>query len=156
MKNNNINLPDKIPKFFVNSLKDINKIDGNTKKQYDEILKAIREGKKMFQRIDFTDRLNLVTTGNKLNKIQTMRTISYVPRCGKNITLEEFNLPPERDDTDKEPIDYTFEEENTYEVVSKNCKKYYRYKIYKINYYDIDGKKVPGNRNYCDDKLVRK
>ena len=141
MKNNKINPPDEIPEFFVNSVKNISKIDYNTKKQYNEILKAIRCGKKMFQKIDFKDRLNLVTTGSKLNKIQTMRTILYVPRYGKNISLEEFNLPPERDDIAKDPIDSTFEEENTYEVVSKNCKKYYRYKIYKINYYDIDGEK---------------
>ena len=48
MHNNNINFPDHIEEYFVNSEKDISDIDDDTKDQYDEILDKIKKGYRFF------------------------------------------------------------------------------------------------------------
>ena len=156
MHKNNINFPDHIEEYFVNSEEDISEIDEDTKDQYNEILKKIKSGTLVFRKIDHSDRKNTVITNGKLNKIQILRKITYYPRIGNAISLPEFVLPPEADDINIKPFDHRFVEENTYEVISKKCKKYYRYKIYKIDKYKVDGETIEGNKNYYSDKLVPK
>ena len=156
MHNNNINFPDHIEEYFVNSEKDISDIDDDTKDQYDEILDKIKEGRPVFRKIEHDDRENKVITNGKLNKIQTLRKITYFPRIGGTISLPEFVLPPEKDEINIPPFDSRFVEENTYEVVSKKCKKYYKYKVYKIDRYKVNGGIIEGNKCYYNDKLVPK
>lgn len=156
MYNNNINFPDHIEEYFVNSEEDISDINDDTKKQYKEILDKIKEGTLVFQKIEHYDRENKVITNGKLNKIQTLRKITYFPRIGKPISLPEFVLPPEADEIDIPPFEYRFVEKNTHEVVSKKCKKYYKYKVYKIDKYKVNGEIFEGNECYYKDKLVPK
>jgi len=156
MHNNNINFPDHIEEYFVNSEKDISDIDDDTKDQYDEILDKIKKGRPVFRKIEHYDRENKVITNGKLNKIQTLRKITYFPRIGDTISLPEFVLPPEKDEINIPPFDSRFVEENTYEVVSKKCKKYYKYKVYKIDKYKVNGEIIEGNKCYYNDKLVPK
>ena len=156
MRNNNINLPDHIEEYFVNSKGDISDIEDDTKKQYNEILDKINKGRLVFQKIEHYDRKNKLITNGKLNKIQTLRKITYFPRIGNTISLPEFVLPPETDEINIPPFDYRLVDENTYEVVSKKCKKYYKYKVYKIDKYKVNGEIFEGNKCYYNDKLVPK
>ena len=156
MYNNNINLPGCIEEYFVNSEEDISDIDDVTKDQYNKNLEKIKNGTLVFRKIEHSDKENKVETNGKLKKIQTLRKITYYPRIGNTISLPEFALPPEKDDINIDPFDYRFLEENTYEVTSKKCKKYYIYKVYKIDKYKVNGEIIEGNKCYYNDKLVPK
>ena len=126
MKNNNINIPNYIDEYFVNSQKDVSDIDDDIKDQYNNILEKIKDGKLVFRKIDHADRKTVVETGGCMNKIKTLRKIIYYPRIGSIISLNEF-LFKEEDTTNQKPISYKFVKENTYNVVSKSCKKFYKY-----------------------------
>ena len=147
MKKNNINIPNYIDEYFVNSQQDVSDIDDETKDQYNKILEKIKDGKLVFQKIDHVDRKTVVETGGRMNKIKTLRKIIYYPRIGSIISLDEF-LIKEEDATNQKPISYKFEKENTYNVVSKKCKKFYKYNVYKINKYKGEnGEIIEGNKN---------
>ena len=68
MHNNNINFPDHIEEYFVNSEEDISDIEDDTKDQYKKILDKIKNGTPVFRKIEHYYRENKVITNGKLNK----------------------------------------------------------------------------------------
>ena len=48
MKKNNINIPNYIDEYFINSQQDVSDIDDETRDQYNKILEKIKDGKLVF------------------------------------------------------------------------------------------------------------
>lgn len=97
IKDNKIKCPSSIYEYFINSKKKLKNIDALTKSKYQKILNTIVEFPKLFEKIIHKDRDKFIETGVTLNKIKTLRKITFIPRYGENIILKEFILPPERD-----------------------------------------------------------
>ena len=153
MDENNIIFPPSIKEAFVDSENNAEELDEETLTEYNNILENIKKFPKMFKNIIHSDREKVTETYGKMKKIQHLRKITYIPRYGQNISLEEFVVPPEKDETDLTPIRCEYIRENTHQVISKKCKKYKIIKVYKINYYKYDGVEIKGNKNLVKNEL---
>ena len=71
--NNNINIPNYIDEYLVNSQKDVSDIDDDTKDQYNNILEKIKDGKLVFRKIEYSDRKTVVEAGGLMNKKPTIQ-----------------------------------------------------------------------------------
>ena len=149
MDNKGINIPEEIKEFFVDSNKKVNQIDSETKSEYREILKSIKNIPKMFKNILIEDKARKIDSGGVMKKIQTMRSITYIPRYGNSISLKEFVVPPEYDDTQFTPYGSPrYIRKSTGRVISRKCKKYRIIEVYKINKYKLEnGTIIDGNEN---------
>ena len=94
MDKKNIVFPSSINEAFVDSEDNADDLDDETKTEYNNILNYIKKFPKMFKNILHSDREKVTETDGKMKKIQHLRKITYIPRHGENITLEEFVVPP--------------------------------------------------------------
>ena len=145
MDDKNINYPNSVKEFFVNSERDLEDIDDDSKEQYKNILDKIKELPRMFRDITYSDREELVVVGKPVPQLRILRKLIFYPRYGNQITSSEFTLK-EKDSTNKKPVD-TIKDSETY-FIKRRCRKVKIIKYYETNVYDFDGKRVHGNRNF--------
>ena len=151
MNDKNITYPNKLPEFFVDSKKNLKKIDKDTKKEYENLLITIKGFPKMFKEINKEDRDVLVgETSSSIPQVKTYRKIIFKPNYGNIIELNEF-LSKESDKTNLEYYDTKEDKEEFYKKV--RCRKVKFYKVYETKIYkDKNGKKFPGNKNYVGER----
>lgn len=144
MEENNINFPNNIPEFFVDSDKELEEIDDDTKNEYRNLLEKVKGLSKMFKEITYSDR-EVVVEGNAIPQLRTLRKIVFYPRYGSPFYSDEFTTK-EKDSTNKKPIEVIEDKEYYFKKV--RCKKVKIAKYYQTNIYEFDGKRVKGNRNF--------